>query len=58
MKQNEDGTVTVKFKASGEYEILWHLFRWGDCVKILAPVSLKNKYIAMLEDVVKKQKEK
>ena len=58
MKHNEDGTVTVKFKASGEYEILWHLFRWGDCVKILAPVSLKNKYIAMLEDVVKKQKEK
>ena len=58
MKQNEDGTVTVKFKASGEYEILWHLFRWGDCVKINAPVSLINKNIAMLEDVVKKQKEK
>ncbi len=32
VKQNDDGSVTVKFKASGEYEILWHLFRWGDTV--------------------------
>lgn len=55
IKQNEDGTVTVKFKASGDYEIIWHLFRWGDCVKILAPVSLKNKYIEMLESVLKNQ---
>ena len=56
IKQNEDGTVNVKFKASGEYEILWHLFRWGTSVKILSPKSLKNRYIEMLEGVLKNQK--
>ena len=55
IKQNEDGTVTVKFKASGDYEILWHLFRWGTTVKIISPKSLKNKYIEMLESVLKNQ---
>ena len=58
MKQNPDGTVTVKFKASGEYEIMWHLFRWGADVKILAPTSLKKKYIELLEMTMKHQKEK
>lgn len=53
IKQNEDGTVTVKFKASGDYEILWHLFKWGDNVQILAPKSLKNEYVQMLERTLK-----
>lgn len=58
MKQNEDGSVTVKFKASGEYEIMWHLFRWGCDVKILAPTSLKKKYIELLEMTTEHQREK
>ena len=58
MKQNEDGSVTVKFKASGEYEIMWHLFRWGSDVKILAPTSLRKQYIELLENTMKHQKEK
>ncbi len=58
MKQNEDGTVTVKFKASGEYEIMWHLFRWGCDVKVLAPTSLKKQYIELLENTMKHQKKK
>lgn len=58
MKQNEDGSVTVKFKASGEYEIMWHLFRWGCDVKILAPTSLKKKYIELLEMTMEHQREK
>ena len=49
VKENEDGTVSVKFKASGDYEILWHLFKWGDNVQILAPKSLKSEYKQMLE---------
>lgn len=56
IKQNDDGTVTVKFKASGETEILWHLFKWGDSVKILSPKSLKTKYINMLETTLNNQK--
>ena len=48
---NDDGTVYVKFKASGDLEILWHLFRWGNGVKILSPKSLKKEYIEMLDDI-------
>ena len=41
---NEDGTYTVKFKASGSKEIIWHVFKWGTSCKILAPKSLKDEY--------------
>ena len=56
VKQNDDGTVTVKFKASGELEILWHIFRWGDKVQIISPKSLKKEYVEMLENVLEVQK--
>ena len=52
VKQNDDGSVTVKFKASGELEILWHIFKWGDKVKIVAPTKLKKMYIEYLENVL------
>ena len=58
VKRNEDGTVNVKFKASGEYEIMWHLFKWGSDVKILAPSKLKKMYIELLQNTLAKQKEK
>lgn len=58
IKRNDDGTVTVKFKASGEYEIMWHLFKWGADVKILAPMSLKKQYVQLLKDTMEHQKEK
>ena len=58
VKQNEDDSVTVKFKASGELEILWHIFKWGDNVKIIAPTKLRGKYINMLEDVLKVERGK
>ena len=56
VKQNDDGTVTVKFKASGELEILWHIFRWGDKVQIISPKSLKKEYVEYLENVLEVQK--
>ena len=55
VKQNDDGSVAVKFKASGDYEILWHLFRWGDNVKIISPKSLKKEYIEMLKRILEEQ---
>ena len=55
VKQNDDGSVTVKFKASGELEILWHIFKWGDNVRIIAPTKLKKMYIEYLENVLKAQ---
>lgn len=50
VKLEEDGTVTVKFKASGSREIIWHVFKWGKHCKILAPKSLKNDYKTYLEE--------
>lgn len=56
IKQNEDGTVTVKFKASGELEIIWHIFRWGNNVKIVSPTKLRKMYVEYLENVLKIQR--
>lgn len=56
VKQNDDGTVTVKFKASGELEILWHIFRWCDKVQIISPKSLKKEYVEYLENVLARQR--
>ena len=58
VKQNADGSVTVKFKASGELEIMWHLFKWGADVKIISPKYLRTQYIEYLENVIEKQKSK
>ena len=55
-KQNEDGTVTVKFRASGNLQILWHLFTWGESVQIISPKNLRKEYIQMLEGVLDVQK--
>lgn len=49
IKQNSDGTTTVTFDAGGRYEICWHLFRWGDNVKIIEPQELKDTYKNLLQ---------
>lgn len=56
VKQNEDGSVTVKFKASGELSIIWHLFKWGNNVKIISPKKLKKEYIDILEKTLQEMK--
>lgn len=53
IRKNEDGSITVTFKASGDKHIMWHLFKWGETVKILAPKKLKEKYKEYLEKVLK-----
>lgn len=49
-KYNSDGSYTLKFKASGSKEIMWHIFKWGAGCKIIAPQSLKNEYKKYLKD--------
>jgi predicted DNA-binding transcriptional regulator YafY len=44
-----DGSVIVRFQASGMKELAWHLFTWGDKVEILAPASLRDIMIVELE---------
>lgn len=34
---NKDGTLTVKFCAGGALEMDWHLYTWGEHVKVIKP---------------------
>lgn len=52
IKQNQDGSVTVNFQAGGELEIIWHVFRWGEKCKIVAPQSLAENYKEYLQKVL------
>jgi predicted DNA-binding transcriptional regulator YafY len=40
-KDQADGAVIVRFRASGMRELAWHLFTWGEQAVILAPERLK-----------------
>lgn len=37
MIRNDDGTLTVKFRAGGALEMDWHLYTWGKHVKVIKP---------------------
>lgn len=50
VKQEKDSTVTVTFKASGDKEIMWHIFHWGPGCKIISPAKLKKEYIKYLKE--------
>ena len=41
LEDEPDGSVIVRFRASGMRELAWHLFTWGDRVTIVAPQRLK-----------------
>lgn len=42
LELEEDGSLTVRFKASGYYEMAWHLYTWGDKVEVIAPSKLRE----------------
>lgn len=42
MRDDPDGSLTVRFDASGFLEMAWHLYQWGDQVEVLAPEALKD----------------
>jgi predicted DNA-binding transcriptional regulator YafY len=44
-----DGSVIVRFRASGMLELAWHLFTWGDKVQVLAPPNLKATLVEQIE---------
>ena len=37
-----DGSLIVRFSASGHMEMAWHLYQWGDQVDVLAPDALRD----------------
>jgi predicted DNA-binding transcriptional regulator YafY len=49
VEARSDGAVVVRFRASGMRELAWHLFTWGDKVKVLAPEILRRTLIAEIE---------
>lgn len=55
LKQEQDGSLTVTFKASGDKEIIWHIFKWGKGCKILAPKSLQKEYKNYLYECISSQ---
>ncbi len=48
VEDQTDGGVVVRFRASGMRELAWHLFSWGDQVRIVAPERLKTVMAAEL----------
>lgn len=42
LTEEEDGSLTVRFHASGQLEMAWHLYQWGTEVEVLAPESLRQ----------------
>lgn len=42
LEARPDGSVVVRFRASGMRELAWHLFTWGEQVQIVAPERLKT----------------
>lgn len=45
MVENKDGTVTVSFRAGGRLEMDWHLYTWGNHVKVIKPADWKKPVI-------------
>jgi predicted DNA-binding transcriptional regulator YafY len=42
IEDQPDGSVIVRFSASGQLEMAWHLYMWGNMVEVLEPESLKQ----------------
>ncbi|MFQ3451758.1 WYL domain-containing protein [Bradyrhizobium sp. UFLA01-814] len=42
LEDQPDGSLVVRFNASGHLEMCWHLYMWGDQVEVLAPLALRK----------------
>ncbi len=49
VEQRPDGSVIVRFRASGMRELAWHLFTWGDKAQVVEPEALKAMLKAEIE---------
>ncbi len=49
IEDQPDGSVIVRFRASGMLELAWHLFTWQDKATVLEPPELKAKLVEELE---------
>ena len=49
--REEDGSLTVRFRAGGIQEMCWHLFTWGAAVVIERPDSLRTAIAEMASTI-------
>jgi predicted DNA-binding transcriptional regulator YafY len=49
VERQADGGVIVRFRASGMRELAWHLFSWGDKLRIVAPQALQDMMVQEIE---------
>jgi predicted DNA-binding transcriptional regulator YafY len=49
LEEEPDGSVVVRFRASGMRELAWHLFTWGPAVEVVAPERLRAILVEQLE---------
>jgi predicted DNA-binding transcriptional regulator YafY len=49
VEPQHDGRVIVRFRAAGMRELAWHLFTWGDKVRVRAPEVLRRTLIEEIE---------
>ena len=51
VREHDDGTVTVSFKAGGFDEMCWHLVTWGNHVTVERPIRLRRRLAKMCEEL-------
>lgn len=42
VEEEPDGSLLIRFRASGHLEMCWHLYAWGDAVEVLQPAPLRE----------------
>ncbi len=42
VEEEADGSLLVRFRASGYLEMCWHLYSWGKSVEVLQPAKLRE----------------
>lgn len=42
VEEEADGSLLVRFRASGHLEMCWHLYCWGQSVEVLQPAELRE----------------
>jgi len=42
VEEEADGSLLIRFRASGHLEMCWHLYAWGKSVEVLHPARLRE----------------
>ncbi len=53
LERQADGSVIARFRAAGMRELAWHLFSWGDKIRIVSPERLRDQMAEELAAAVR-----